>query len=75
MVLLVNRTQFVSDDGNERINSTNLSGAAITDPNNISLEVTIPAIVPTQNYVFARVGLRIAGLNSYIFSPVQKLTF
>lgn len=75
VVLLVNRTQFVSDDGNERINSTSLSGTAITDLNNISLEVTIPAIVPTQNYVFARVGLRIAGLNSYIFSPVQKLTF
>lgn len=75
VVLLINKTQFVSDDGNERLNSTNLLGTAITDPNNINLEVSIPAIVPTQNYIFARIGLRIKGLNSYIFSPVQKISF
>ncbi|GEO07790.1 DUF3823 domain-containing protein [Segetibacter aerophilus] len=75
VVLLINKTAFVSDDGNERIASTNLAGTAITDPNNISMEVPIPTIVPAQNYVFARVGLRIKNLNSYIFSPVQKITF
>lgn len=74
VVLLINKTQFVSDDGNERLNSTSLAGSAITDPNNINLEVSIPSIVPTQNYIFARIGLRIKGLNSYIFSPVQRIT-
>lgn len=75
VVLLINRTAFVSDDGNERIGSTSLLGTDITDPNNINLEVSIPTIVPAQNYVFARIGLRIKSLNSYIFSPVQKITF
>jgi hypothetical protein len=39
------------------------------------MQVTIPTIVPTQNYVFARVGIKIAGVEDRIFSPVQKLTF
>jgi hypothetical protein len=71
--LYINKTQFVS--GGDNIAATDLGGGAITDPNSISLNVTIPAITPTQNYVFARIGVKIAGVEDMIFSPVQKITF
>jgi hypothetical protein len=73
VVLYINKTQFVSEgDNNGR---TSISGSAITDPNNINMEVNIPAMVPAQNYIFARIGLKIAGVEDRIFSPVEKLTF
>ncbi len=71
--LYINKTQFVS--GADNIAITDLSGSAITDPNNITLSVKVPAIVPTQNYVFGRIGLKIAGVEDMIFSPVQKVQF
>jgi hypothetical protein len=71
--LYINKTQFVSATDNIAV--TTITGANVTDPNNISMQVTIPAMVPTQNYVFARVGIKIAGVEDRIFSPVQKLTF
>lgn len=73
--LYINKTQFVSGNGDQRIANSDLDGSAITDINNISLSVGIPAIVPTQNYVFARIGIKIAGVEDMIFSPVQKVTF
>ena len=73
VTLYINKTQFVS--GGTNIGSTTIDGSAITDPNNVSLQVDIPAISPTQNYVFARIGLKIAGIEDRIFSPVEKITF
>jgi len=73
VILYINKTNFVSGDFN--VATTSIAGSAIVDPNNISLTVTIPTIVPTQKYVFARIGLKIAGVEDRIFSPVQKLTF
>jgi hypothetical protein len=69
--LFINKTQFVS--GADNIGSTNIAGSAITDPNNISLSVTVPNISPAQNYVFARIGVKIAGVEDLIFSPVVKI--
>jgi len=73
VTLYINKTQFVSGEYN--IASVSIAGSAITDPNSINLKVTIPSIIPTQNYVFARIGLKIAGIEDRVFSPVQKLTF
>lgn len=73
--LYVNKTMFVSGNGTQYIAKTDLAASAITDINNISLSVAVPNIVPTQNYVFARIGLKIAGVEDMIFSPLQKLTF
>jgi hypothetical protein len=73
VTLYINKTQFVS--GGDNIANAGLNGSAITDPNSVTLQVSIPAIVPTQNYVFARVGLKIDGVEDRIFSPVQKITF
>jgi len=73
VALYINRAQFVS--GGNNIASSSMAGSAITDPNNISLSVTIPTITPTQNYVFARIGLKIVGVEDRIFSPLIKLQF
>lgn len=69
--LYINKTQFVSPGDN--IANATVKGADITDPANISLEVTVPGIVPAQDYVFARIGLKIAGVEDRIFSPLVKV--
>ncbi|MFT3702896.1 MAG: DUF3823 domain-containing protein [Agriterribacter sp.] len=71
--LYINKTEFVS--GANNIAVQDLAGADITDVNHIALEVDIPSIVPVQNYVYARVGIKIAGVEDMIFSPVQRLEF
>lgn len=75
VALILNKTQFVSGDGNEHVQEIDLLGSAITDPNNISISAAVPTLIPSQNYIFARIGLKVAGLEKWIFSPVQKLTF
>lgn len=71
--LYINKTQFV--DGSNNIAAQQISGAAIADLNNLNMSVTIPGITPTQNYVFARIGVKIAGVDDLIFTPVSKLSF
>ncbi|MEX8546602.1 MAG: DUF3823 domain-containing protein [Mucilaginibacter sp.] len=71
--LFVNKTQFTSTA--DQAAEVDLAGTLITDPTNVNLSVAIPKFTPTQNYVYARVGIRIAGVEDMIFSPVQKLTY
>ena len=71
--LYINKDQFVS--GGDNIAKFDLAAASITDMNNISLSVAVPSMTPTQNYVYARIGLKIAGLEDMIFSPLQKISF
>lgn len=74
VTLYLNKTQFVSG-GDFNIAQASLDGSAITDPDNVSLSVDIPGIVPAQNYIFARIGLKMVDVEDMIFSPVQKLTY
>ncbi|MEP6683106.1 MAG: DUF3823 domain-containing protein [Parafilimonas sp.] len=69
--LFINKTQFVS--ANNNIARADVAGGDITDPSSVSLSVAVPTITPTQSYVFARVGLKIAGVEDYIFSPLVKI--
>lgn len=69
--LYINKTQFVS--GADNIANVSVAAAAITDPANVTMTVAVPSIVPTQNYVFARIGIRIAGVEDMIFSPLKKI--
>ncbi|KAA5541697.1 DUF3823 domain-containing protein [Adhaeribacter rhizoryzae] len=69
--LYINKTTFV-DRGNN-IASKDLSGANIIDLNSINLSATVPAITPAQNYVFARVGVKIAGVEDMLYSAIQKI--
>jgi hypothetical protein len=73
VILFINKTQFVS--GGDNIASADIAGVDLLDPNNVSLSASIPAIVPTQNYVFARIGVKIVGVEDLIFSSVQRVEF
>lgn len=69
--LYVNKTKFVDFDA--RVADAALAAGDIVDMNSISLSLTIPELVPTQNYVFARVGVKIAGVEDLLFSAVEKV--
>jgi hypothetical protein len=69
----VNKTQFV-DAGNS-INKADLAGSTIKDLNSVSLTTAdIPALIPSQSYVFVRIGLKITGVEDMIYTPVQKVS-
>ena len=69
--LYVGKTQFV--DFRTNVVSTEIGGGDIADPDAISMTVSVPDLTPTQNYVYARIGLKISGVEDMIFSPVQKV--
>jgi hypothetical protein len=69
--LYVNKTQFV--DFRLNVAKAEIAGGDIADPNAISMTLTVPDLTPTQNYVYARVGIKIAGVEDMIFSAVQKV--
>lgn len=71
--LYINRTAFVSGAGNYNVAAVSLAGADITDPANVALSVTIPSLSPAQSYIYARIGLKVQGVEDMIFSPVVKL--
>lgn len=72
VTLYINVTQFVSDFG--EANKARADGD-FTDPNNISLSVGMLDFFPnaTRDYVFARIGVKIAGVEDMIYSPVEKV--
>ncbi|ASZ15055.1 DUF3823 domain-containing protein [Chitinophaga pendula] len=70
--LYINKTVFVS--GVDNIAKSEVDGKDIANRNNVKLSVNIPALVPAQNYIFARIGLKIVGVEDRIFSPVMKLS-
>ncbi|RAK02309.1 uncharacterized protein DUF3823 [Larkinella arboricola] len=70
--LYVSKTQFV--DARTSLSTTDLVGSAIKDLNAVSLVLDAPTITG-QNYGFARIGVKIAGVEDMIFSPVQKVQF
>ncbi len=71
--LYVNKSQFV--DAGNTIATANLAGSAITDLNAVSLTTAdVPAMIPSQNYVFVRIGLKITGVEDMIYTPIQKVT-
>lgn len=73
VTLYINKTNIVS--GSNYLVKKDLTGASITDLNNVSLTgVTVPTLVPAQTYVFARLGLKITGVEKLIFSPITKVT-
>ena len=71
--LFINKTQFVSNGTN--IRNATVNGVDIADLGSVDLTLEIPAIVPAQSYVYATVGIKVAGVEDMIFSPVQKINF
>jgi hypothetical protein len=75
VTLYINKTQFVDSRSDNNIANNELTGAALANLSNLSMTVNIPAIVPTQNYVYARIGVKISGIENRIFGPLTRLTF
>jgi hypothetical protein len=73
MVLYLSKTFF--DDGRTSISTAAVNGGSIADMNNISLSARIPVMIPTQHYIFARIGLQINHVEDMIFSPVVKINY
>jgi hypothetical protein len=69
--LYISKTQHVSRAVN--IGVTDVVGSTITNLNNIIISTNVPTIVPAQDYVYARVGVKIKDVEDMIFSPVQKV--
>lgn len=69
-VLFISRTQFVDNTNSAARNEKN--AADLTNLNNdISFDVAVPTTL--QGAVYARIGVRAAGVGEYIYSPVQKI--
>ena len=69
--LYVSKTSFV--DNRTSIATDNRSGGDLQDLSSITLEVDVPERVPTQNYGYARVGVKIDGVEDRIFSEIVKV--
>ncbi len=69
--LYVSKTVFV--DTRTSIATTSRGGGDLESMSGISLEVTVPERAPAQNYAYARVGLRIEGVEDMIFSEIVKV--
>ncbi|WP_374164847.1 DUF3823 domain-containing protein [Arcticibacter sp. MXS-1] len=71
VTLYINKSNFVSNG--TQIANANLEISPSTDWNNVSISVAVPDLVPRQDYVFARIGVKIAGIEDMIFSPITKV--
>ncbi|MDP4185170.1 MAG: DUF3823 domain-containing protein [Bacteroidota bacterium] len=75
VTLYISKTSFA--DGQTNIVKQDLSGSAITDLANVNLNVNVPTFaslnLPDQNYVFARIGLKIQNTDDMIFTSARKI--
>ncbi len=71
--LFLGKTRIVDNSNN--ISTASVLPKDITDYDNVNIKTTIPEMTPSQSYVFARVGLKIASIEQMIFSPVIKIEF
>lgn len=70
VTLYVNETQFVSDNGD--FNAAR-ADADINDLSSINVTVNLPEHLTSKPYVFARFGVKIAGVEDMIYSKVEKI--
>lgn len=71
ITLYISKTNFV--DNNNNIASAGMAGGDIADMNAISLQVNVPDLVPAQDYIFARIGVKISNVEDRLFSKVVKI--
>lgn len=69
VTLYINGTRFVSGVADENIAATD---ADLTDPSNVAMSVNIPDDYD-KDYVFARIGVKIEGVEDMLYSRVEKL--
>jgi hypothetical protein len=66
---------FASRGMNYNKTDGTIPGSSIVDMNSVDLNVEVRTadIFPSQNYVYATVGLKIAGVEDWIYTPVQRV--
>ncbi|RFM28493.1 DUF3823 domain-containing protein [Deminuibacter soli] len=70
VVLFVDKTQFASNAN--PLASASINGGDITDPNNITITLAAPNVAP-QKYVFARIAVKIQGVEDLLYGSVQQI--
>lgn len=69
--LYVSKTRYV--DTRTSISTHTVAGGDIDDMNNISLNTDVPEMTPTQDYAFARVGVKVENVEDMMYSPIEKI--
>lgn len=69
--LYIGKTKYV--DIRTSVASSSMAGGDIDDMNSISLSTDVPELTPTQDYVFARVGVKVNNVEDLIFSKIEKI--
>src|SRR5690625_71195 len=69
--LYLKKTNFVYN--RTSIAESHIPGHEIENLAALQLEVSVPEMTPTQDYVFARVGVRIAGVQHRLFSEIEVI--
>lgn len=67
----LSKTQYV--DNRTSVAETHIPGHEIESLTNIQLGLTVPEMVPTQDYIFARIGVRISGVQHRLFSEIERI--
>ena len=70
--LYINTTQFV--DVQSKVGSTQIAGGSIADLSSISMSVDVPDFTIDQSYVYARVGVKMVGVEDMIFTSVERIS-
>lgn len=71
--LFLNKTQFVDQRGDYNLARTDVAGADIEDLSDISLSTNVPDLVRSQSFIYARIGVKIEGVEDMLYSRVQRL--
>ena len=71
VTLFLSKTAFADTETN--VKTQEINGGDIVDYNNISLSAEVPELIPTQNYIFASVGVKFVGIDDLLFSPTKKI--
>ena len=71
--LYISRTQFVSRANN--IGVLDRNAADVKDLSNVTMTVNVPTISPAQDFVFARVGVKVKDVEDMVFSKAEKITY
>ena len=76
VTLVINRTQFVDANSGSEGSIAQADATDISNLSSLSMSVEIPIDPkkPDQDYMFARIGVKIAGVEDMIYSQVEKLT-
>jgi hypothetical protein len=69
--LYLGKTRFANPQRNVVFQT--IDGSQIQSLNGIHLSATVPKLTPTQNYVFAHIGVKIQGVGDMLFSKVDTL--